>query len=82
MSVSLPLSGCSAALAMKYAEASQDIKDSEPKDSEIGPVSVAIKVISTAARKPPTQMLDMMMSKRFVLGSSTTAVSGPGVAWS
>lgn len=48
MSVSLPLRGCRAAFAMKYADASQDNRDKESKEVEIGADSVAIIVESRA----------------------------------
>jgi hypothetical protein len=46
MSVSRPERGCSAAFAIKYAEASHDNNVKELKESEIGAESVAMIVES------------------------------------
>ena len=75
MSVSRPLSGWRAALAMKYAEASQESRDNELKDADIGADKVAMIVESNAARNVPTQILLMTRRASPVLGSSASGTS-------
>jgi len=54
MSVSRPDIGWQAALAIRYEEASQERRERELKDVDIGAESVAITVLSKAPRKTPT----------------------------
>ncbi len=72
MSVSRPLSGCRAALAMKYEEASQESRDKELKEADIGADKVAMIVESNAARNEPNQILLMTTRAFCVLGSSAS----------
>lgn len=57
MSVRRPESGWSAALAMRYADASQETSVNELKEVDIGAASVATTVPSIAPRKTPIHML-------------------------
>ena len=54
ISVKRPERGWQAELAMRYADASQERRESELKESEMGAESVAIMVASRAPRKTPT----------------------------
>ena len=57
---------------MKYEEASQESRDKELKDAEIGADKVAMIVESKAARNEPNQILLMTTRAFRVLGSSAS----------
>ncbi|KAL9604629.1 MAG: hypothetical protein Q9219_000349 [cf. Caloplaca sp. 3 TL-2023] len=83
MSVKRPLRGWSAALAIRYADASHESREREWKDAEMGAESVAMMVESRAASIHPNQMLLITSKSLPVLGSSTRGVSSssPEETW-
>jgi hypothetical protein len=75
MSVSRPEIGWQAALAIRYAEASHERRDSELKVVEIGALRVAMTVLSSAPRKTPTHTEARVIVRRLVEISSGMTVS-------
>lgn len=62
-------------MAIRYAEASHERRESELKDVEIGAESVAMIVLSSAPRKTPTHMEARVIVRRLVESSSGMTVS-------
>jgi hypothetical protein len=93
MSVRRPLSGWKAAFEIRYDVASQDRREKELKEEEMGAVRVATMVVSAgigqflsnsraedipkAARNTPSQMLLIITTISLMLGS----LGSPPCAW-
>ena len=75
ISVRRPDMGWHAEFAIRYADASQERRESELKEVEMGAESVAIIVLSSAPRKTPIQMLARVMKSLRFEGSSGMMVS-------